>query len=145
MSKNLKLLIAIMLLACSGAFAQFSHKTTRFDSLFIIPSDLIIEGTIIQKTYFKDTSIAVRKFKFIPKSSDSDGVWFVQYQVLVHKIFKGQCKTSTVTFVEPNYDYYMYINGNRIRSQFYTSSYDYYKSNYYPRTTGVFFLKTSIS
>ncbi|MCX6186793.1 MAG: hypothetical protein NTU43_07330, partial [Bacteroidetes bacterium] len=52
-----------------------------------------------------------------------------------------QCKTSTVTFVEPNYDPYMYINGNRIRSQFYRYVFDNVKFNYYPRTTGIFFLK----
>ena len=144
MSKNLKLLIAIMLLACSGTFAQFGHKASSFDSAYIIPSDFIIEGTITQKSYFKDTSNIVRKYKFSQFTADSDGVWFVQYQVLVHKIFKGQCKTSTVTFIEPNYSRQINVNGNIIRPQFARSgAYGQQNSNYYPSNTGIFFLKNN--
>ena len=145
MSKNLKLLIAIMLLASSGTFAQFFCITQNFDSTFIKPSDLIIEGSVTQKSYFKDTSVAVRKYKFNQFTADSDGVWFVQYQVLVHKIFKGQCNTSTVTFIEPNYSRQININGNIVRPQFGVGAISSGKQNYnyYPSNTGIFFLKNN--
>jgi hypothetical protein len=129
------------MLACVGAFAKFSYNAPSFDSAYIIPSDLIIEGTIIQKSYFKDTSLTVRKYKFPQFTADSDGVWFVQYRVLVHKVFKGECKTRTIIFVEPNYDSYIYLNGNMIRTQYSKCPGDYEKFNYNIRTTGIFFLK----
>jgi len=142
--KNLKLLIALMLLSCSSIFAQFFCITQNFDSTFIKPSDLIIEGTIIQKTYFKDTSVAVKKYKFKQFTADSDGVWFVQYQVLVHKIFKGQCNTSKVTFIEPNYSRQININGNIVRPQFGVGAIASGKQNYnyYLSNTGIFCLKS---
>ena len=140
--KNLNLLIALMLLSCSGIFAQNINTELSFNDKFIKTSDLIIEGTVTQISYFKDTSYVVKHHFFEQCTADSDGVWFVQYRVLVHKIFKGQLKINTITVVSTNYsENSIEVNGKKIKPQYYHWSIPQY-SNYYIGRTGMFFLKT---
>jgi hypothetical protein len=109
-----------MLLSCSGIFAQNINTELSFNDKYIKTSDLIIEGTVTQISYFKDTSYVVKHHFFEQCTADSDGVWFVQYRVLVHKIFKGQLKINTITVVSTNYsENAIEVNGKKIKPQYY--------------------------
>jgi hypothetical protein len=134
--KKLPLLIYILVILVSNTYGQLSlHKYNypNFDSTYIRPADLIVEATITNLSYFQDSSI-----KFIESNIgyDNKGIWFIKYRMIIHKIFKGNCK-SKIDVVSPYFGDIKKIKGIK---------YSYLEvnapcmTNFETNSTGIFFL-----
>ncbi len=98
--KKFLILIAILLFIIKGSMAQFRYKAPNFDTTYIKPADLLVEATVTGISYFQDTSI--KKIDYDYYNYDENGVWFVKYELTVHKIFKGNCDNKVI-LITPYY------------------------------------------
>jgi len=89
--KKAILIFSFLLLTVACCFSQHSFKYhfPNYDSACIKPAELIVEATISNISYFQDSSIKNMDDYF---AHDENGVWFIKYDLIVHKIFKGKCR-----------------------------------------------------
>jgi hypothetical protein len=95
------ILLALLTLLVNNLLAQTNAQTEpSFSEQVIKTSDLILEGTVTSISYFRDTTATVRNYRFHNYLFDDKGVWFVKYEITIHKLFKGE-KRSKVTLIDP--------------------------------------------
>ena len=87
----------LLTIVCCFSQHSFKYHYPNFDSTYIKPADLIVEATVSNISYFQDTSIKFIDFKI---ARDNNGVWFIKYDLIIHKIFKGNCK-KTIQLILP--------------------------------------------
>ncbi|MFZ4799576.1 MAG: hypothetical protein ACOYMA_18925, partial [Bacteroidia bacterium] len=98
--KKTTTLFALVLLFFSSLYAQTAKQIEpSFSTQIIKTSDLIVEGTITSVSYFRDTSTTVRNIRFNGGLKDAKGIWFIKYEITIHKLFKGE-KLSKITVVD---------------------------------------------
>ncbi len=98
--KKFCFIFLVLVLTNSGVLAQFKYKAPDFGITYIKPSDLVVEATVAGISYFQDTSI--KKIDYDYYNYDENGVWFVKYELTVHKIFKGNCDNKVI-LITPYY------------------------------------------
>jgi hypothetical protein len=98
--KKLSFIFFVLVLMNSGVFAQFKYKAPDFGNTYIKTADLLVEASVTGISYFQDTSI--KKIDYDYYNYDENGVWFVKYELTIHKIFKGNCDNKVV-LITPYY------------------------------------------
>lgn len=111
--KKLPLLFYILAILVSHSFAQenrYKYHYPNYDSACINPAELIVEATISNLSYFQDSSIKYVEDYF---AHDENGVWFIKYDLIVHKIFKGNCNHK-IQVISPMFAANDVIQNNKI-------------------------------
>jgi hypothetical protein len=98
--KKLCFIFFVLVLMNSRVLAQFKYKAPDFGNTYIKPADLLVEATVTGISYFQDTSI--KKIDYDYYNYDENGVWFVKYELTIHKIFKGNCDNKVI-LITPYY------------------------------------------
>jgi hypothetical protein len=98
--------IGILILLCFNCIKAQTNVQNEpsFSEQVIKTSDLILEGTVTSISYFRDTTNAVRSYSFYNHASDDKGVWFIKYEITIHKLFKGE-KANKVSVISVCHGY----------------------------------------
>ena len=98
--------IGIFILLCFNCVKAQTNVQNEpsFSEQVIKTSDLILEGTVTSISYFRDTTNAVRSYSFYNHASDDKGVWFIKYEITIHKLFKGE-KANKVSVISVCHGY----------------------------------------
>ncbi|MEI6881415.1 MAG: hypothetical protein WCK82_08810 [Bacteroidota bacterium] len=140
--KKLRLLLYILVLLASHSFAQesrYQYHFPNYNSSCIKPAELIVEATIYNISYFQDTSIKNMDDYF---AYDENGVWFIKYDLIVHKIFKGKCRHK-IQVISPMFAESDVIQNNKtikIDTRLFYSNFRSERHNLKNNNTAIFFL-----
>jgi len=142
--KKLLLFITLSVLALNYVSAQTNYVRPSFNESTIKTSDLIVEGTITKISYFRDTTTAVKNLDFNRGLVDAKGIWFVKYEITVHKIFKGENLTK-VSVVHQNYNFSPEIDSLIVYPRGLGSPIRGSQGNHGLYHTGIYFLNKSFT
>lgn len=111
-----------------------------FKTNYVNTSEMIIEGTIVDISYFRDSDSVVFNTNYPCFTYDEKGIWFIKYTILPHKLFKGVPAQQTITVIDLNHSGVIEDKGMIIRVKRNCKD-GYDRGDYAVNRTGIFFLK----